>query len=420
LPASASAARLSTFAALKGRNYCFYWFGLVFYVLGHRAEYMTFAWITWEVSRDPLTLGYLGLAQGVPLVLFQLFGGVLADRINRLRLLLVTQVLTAATLTVAFAMTVFGSISVESLLVLAALSNTFRAFDEPSRMALIPQLVERDRLPNAIALGSIPWQAGRMVGPSITGILIAAFGGAVGFGMAAASSFIALALYSRLRLHSARRAPDGQHVVQQFVEGLSFVAHNFVFSSLIGLALFNSLFAVSYLTLLPIYADTYFGAGSTGYGLLNAAHGTGALIGSLTIATMAHLILRRGTALLVAAASLGALLIVFSRSPGMWLAMPVLVLVGFANTFYLMQVSTFLQQRVPDHLRGRVMSLYSLCWNLMPLGGLLAGALAAAVDARFAVLAGGAVVSANALLLLTSRRLRSIGQASREDANSVG
>jgi MFS family permease len=420
LPASASAARLSTFAALKGRNYCFYWFGLVFYVLGHRAEYMTFAWITWEVSRDPLTLGYLGLAQGVPLVLFQLFGGVLADRINRLRLLLVTQVLTAATLTVAFAMTVFGSISVESLLVLAALSNTFRAFDEPSRMALIPQLVERDRLPNAIALGSIPWQAGRMVGPSITGILIAAFGGAVGFGMAAASSFIALALYSRLRLHSARRAPDGQHVVQQFVEGLSFVAHNFVFSSLIGLALFNSLFAVSYLTLLPIYADTYFGAGSTGYGLLNAAHGTGALIGSLTIATMAHLILRRGTALLVAAASLGALLIVFSRSPGMWLAMPVLVLVGFANTFYLMQVSTFLQQRVPDHLRGRVMSLYSLCWNLMPLGGLLAGALAAAVDARFAVLAGGAMVSANALLLLTSRRLRSIGQASREDANSVG
>ena len=81
----------ATFAALKGRNYCFYWLGLVFYVLGHRAEYMTFAWITWEVSRDPMSLGYLGLAQGVPLVVFQLCGGVLADRINRLRLLLATQ-----------------------------------------------------------------------------------------------------------------------------------------------------------------------------------------------------------------------------------------------------------------------------------------------------------------------------------------
>src|SRR5438876_894333 len=258
---------------------------------------MTFAWMTWEVSRDPLSLGYLGLAQGVPLVLFQLFGGVLADRIDRLRMLIVTQILTAGTLTIAFALTMSGLVRLEHLLVLAALSNTFRAFDEPSRMALVPQLVERDRLANAIALGSIPWQAGRMIGPSITGILIAAFGGAIGFGLAALASYTALALYSRLRLR---------------------------------------------------------GTASAGTGL------------------------------------------------------PVLVLVGFCNTFYLMQVSTFLQQKVPDHLRGRVMSLYSLCWNLLPLGGLIAGALAAAVDARFAVLFGGAMVAANALLLLASRRLRVI------------
>ena len=401
-------ASLSTFAALKGRNYCFYWFGLVFYVLGHRAEYMTFAWMTWEVSRDPMSLAYLGLAQGVPLVLFQLFGGVLADRINRLRLLVATQTLIALTLSAAFGLTLFGVVRIEHLLVLAALSNAFRAFDEPSRMALIPQLIERERLPNAIALGSIPWQAGRMIGPSITGVLIAAFGGAVGFGMAAATSCIALALYSRVRLSGDAPAHDGRHVLQQFAEGMSFVGHNFVFASLIALALFNSLFAMSYLTLLPIYADSYFNAGPTGYGLLNAAHGTGALFGSLTVATIAHLTLRRGTALLTGAACLGCLLMVFSRSQAMWLALPVLVLVGFSNTFYLMQVSTFLQQHVPDHLRGRVMSLYSLCWNLLPLGGLLAGALAAAVDARFAVLFGGAMVAANALVLLTSRRLRAI------------
>ena len=408
MPAAARAVRPSTFAALKGRNYCLYWLGLVFYVLGHRAEYMTFAWMTWEVSRDPLSLGYLGLAQGVPLVLFQLFGGVLADRIDRLRMLIVTQILTAGTLTIAFALTMSGLVRLEHLLVLAALSNTFRAFDEPSRMALVPQLVERDRLANAIALGSIPWQAGRMIGPSITGILIAAFGGAIGFGLAALASYTALALYSRLRLRGTASAGTGQRVLAQFVEGLSFVGHNFVFSCLIALALFNSLFAMSYLTLLPIFADAYFHAGSTGYGLLNAAHGTGALVGSLTVATIAHLILRKGTALLVGAACVGGLLIVFSFSPGMGLALPVLVLVGFCNTFYLMQVSTFLQQKVPDHLRGRVMSLYSLCWNLLPLGGLLAGALAAAVDARFAVLFGGAMVAANALLLLASRRLRVI------------
>jgi len=407
LPASAQSARLSTFAALKGRNYSLYWYGLVFYVLGHRAEYTTFAWMTWEVSRNPLSLAYLGLAQGVPLVLFQLCGGVLADRINRLRLLVATQTLVSLVLATAFVLTVLGLARLEILLALAALSNVFRAFDEPSRMALVPQLVERDRLPNAIALGSIPWQAGRMIGPSVTGILIAALGGAVGFGLAAASSCLALLLYSRLRLSVPVRPADGRHVLQQFAEGLSFVGHNFVFACLIALALFNSLFAMSYLTLLPVYADAYFGAGSTGFGLLNAAHGTGALVGTLTVATIAHL-LRRGRALLTGAACVGMALMLFSRTHGLAVALPMLVLVGFCNTFYLMQVSTYLQQNVPDHLRGRVMSLYSLCWNLLPLGGLLAGALAAAVDARFAVLFGGFMVTANALVLMASRRLRTI------------
>jgi MFS family permease len=409
LPVSTRTAGLSTFAALGARNYCLYWIGLVFYVLGHRAEWVTFGWITWEVTHDPLALGYLGLAQGVPMAVFQLFGGVLADRTDRLRLLIGTQILTALTLTVAFVLTLLGLVRVQHLLALAALSYTFRAFDEPSRMSLIPQLIDRERLPNAIALGSIPWQAGRMIGPSITGILIAAFGGTVGFALAAGASCVALVLYSRLEPSGEPPAGDGRSLFLQLLEGLSFVGSNFVFAGLIGLALFNSLFGLSYITLLPIYADRYFAAGSAGYGLLSAAHGIGALIGTLTLATLAHRIRRPGIALLTGAAAVGAFLIVFSRSPGMAQALPCLVLVGFSNTFYLTQVSTLVQQTVPDRLRGRVMSLYALCWNLVPLGGLLAGVLAAAVSARFAVAVGGAMVTASALLLLTSRRLRALG-----------
>jgi len=408
LAASTPTAVPSTFAALKARNYCLYWFGLVFYVLGHRAEYVTFAWMTWEVTHDPLSLAYLGLAQGAPLLVFHLCGGVLADRTDRLRLLIGTQALTALVLTIAFGLTVLGWVRLEHLLVLAALSNTFRAFDEPSRLALIPQLIDRARLPNAIALGSIPWQAGRMIGPSIAGILIAAFGGAVGFGLAAGASCLALVLYSRLQVYGRTPTSDGQHVLRQFTDGLSFVARNFVFTSLIGLALFNSVFGLSYVTLLPIFADWYFHTGSSGYGLLNAAHGMGALGGTLTVATVASRIPRPGTALLLGATCMGLLLMAFSRSPTMWVALPLLALVGFSNTFYLTQVSTFIQQGVPDHLRGRVLSLYSLCWNLLPLGGLVSGVLAAAVDARFAILFGGGMVAINALVLLTSRRLRAI------------
>jgi len=377
-------------------------------VLGHRAEYVTFAWVMWELTHSATHLGYLGLAQGVPLVVFQLMGGVLADRVNRLRLLIGTQILTALTLSLAFLLAILGLLRVDLLLVLAALTNTFRAFDEPSRMSLVPQLVTRERLPNAIALGGIPWQAGRVIGPSITGILIAAFGGEVGLGFSAAASCLALVLYSRLRVDSIRRSPDGQDPFQQLVEGLRFVAGNFVFAGLICLALFNAVFGLSYVTLLPIYADVYFGTGSTGYGALNAAHGIGALAGSLTMATLAYLIRRPGKALLAGATGLGLALMVFSQAPGMMLAVPVLMVAGFCNTFYLMQVSTFLQQQVPDQLRGRVMSLYSLCWNLLPLGGLVAAMLAAAVDARFAVLVGGGMVAANALVLFGSRRIRAI------------
>jgi predicted MFS family arabinose efflux permease len=396
---------LTTFAALRERNYRFYWVGLVFYVLGHRAEYVTFAWLVWEVTHDPLHLGYLGLAQGIPLVVFQLWGGVLADRMNRLRLLLATQVLTTATLVGALALSALALIRVEHLLVLAALSNTFRAFDEPTRMSMVPQMVGRARLANAVALGSIPWQAGRMVGPSVTGILIAAFGGAVGLAVAAVSSAMALVMYSRLRVDAPAGAPAG-HMGSQLVEGLSFVRHNFVFAALICLALFNAVFGLSYVTLLPIFADVYFQTGSTGFGLLNAAHGVGALVGTLIVAYLAARFRRRGLVILVGAAGMGLALAVFSQARGLGLALPVLAGVGFSNTFYLTQVSTHLQQAVPDHLRGRVMSLYALCWNLLPLGGLLGGALAAAVDARFAVLVGGAMVAANALVLLASRRLR--------------
>src|SRR5262249_18882179 len=227
-------------------------------------------------------------------------------------------------------------------------------------------------------------------------------------GLAAAASYVALALYARVSVDRSRPVADGQPVLRQLVEGLRFVGGEFLYTSLIGLALLNSVFGMSYLTLLPVYADRYFLSGSAGYGLLSAAHGVGSLCATLTLATAAYRIGRTGATLLSGALCMGLALTVFSRSTSMTLALPVLVLVGFSNTFYLTLVSTVVQENVPDRLRGRVMGLYALCWNLLPLGGLIAGLLAAAVDARFAVLVGGTVVAVNALALLTSRRLRAI------------
>ena len=402
------ARRFATFAALAVPNFRVYWIGLICYVIGHRAEYVTYGWLIWELTEDPLFLGYLGLAQGLPLLLLQLFGGVLADRTDRLRLLIGTQIFTALTLTTAFALTVAGHARVELLLLLGALSSVFRAFDEPSRFALVPQLIDRERLPNAIALGSIPWQAGRILGPSVAGVLIAAFGGAVGFGLAALASYAALAFYSRVRVRSTAPGGAGHSILGQLVEGLSFVGRSFLFASLIGLARFTCLFGTAYVALLPIYADQYYAVGSSGFGALHAAHGVGSVVGTFTIATIAHRLRRRGAALLAAGAGFGLFLMLFSQSPSLPFALVVLVLAGVTNTVYQTLISTVLQQQVPDQLRGRVMSLYGLCFNLIPIGGVLAGALAAAVDARFAILVGGALVTVTALLLSASRRLRAV------------
>ncbi|MBI4493030.1 MAG: MFS transporter [Chloroflexi bacterium] len=401
--------RPGAFPALSAPNFRLYLIGLVLYVIGYHAEYVSFAWLVWQLSHDPLFLGYLGIAQGVPVTLLQIFGGVFADRLPRLRLLMSSQLATGACVATAFVLTATGLVRVEHLLLLSALTSTFRAFDLPSRMAMVPELVERRHLANAVALGSIPWQSGRIVGPAIAGMLIAALSAAAGLGLSAGAYFLAIGLYSRIRIASTAPAGGGQGILRPLVEGFTFVARNSLFSSLTGLTFFNSFFGMSYVTVLPIFADQYFGAGSSGYGALQGVSGVGAVLGTVAIAFLSSRLPRRGKVLLCGGAGTGLALAVFSQSPSLLFALVALGLMGFTNTLYLTLVNTVIQEKVPDRLRGRVMAIYGMGWTFIPVGGILAGALAAALSARFAVLLGGTMVAALALLLLAfGRRLRAV------------
>ena len=261
--------RLAVFAALSEPNYRRYWFGLVQYVVGWRIEWVSYGWLIWELTHDPLYLGLYGLVEGVPLVLFQLFGGVLADRAAPVRLLVGTQLGTAATLVAACALTASGGMRVELALVLVALSATCRAFEQPTRMAMVPWLVRRELLPNAIAIGSLPWQSGRVLGPSLGGVLIAAFGTAVSFGAAAVAYLVAIALYSRIRLAAAPPRVSGG-LFRPLLQGLVYTARHTLICNLILLTFFNSVFGMSYMTLLPLFADRYLESGSAGFGILQA------------------------------------------------------------------------------------------------------------------------------------------------------
>jgi MFS family permease len=188
-------------------------------------------------------------------------------------------------------------------------------------------------------------------------------------------------------------------VLQNLVQGITFVVHDRLMGGLIALTFFNSVFGMSYVALLPVFAGDYLRAGSGGYGVLQAASGVGAVVGTLTLAIFTSRA-GRGRVLLVGAIGFGLGLMAFSQTTSMLFAIVMLGAAGYGNAFYNTLVMIILQEKVPNELRGRVLGIWGLAWNLIPLGGILAGALAAAVDARFAVLVGGTLVAGMAALML--------------------
>lgn len=388
-------------AALSEGNYRLYFVGMALYVAGWKVEETAYAWLVWELTHNPIYLGYFGLVNGVPLVLFQLFGGVLADRADRKRLLIGTQLATWAMLATATVLTLGSQIRVEIILLLSFLSAVFRAFEQPARSALIPHIVSARNLPNAIAIGSMPWQAGRIVGPAIGGVLIWQYGAGVGLAFGAVSYLTAIALYARLRIDGPVMGRPTSGMIHQLGEGIGFIIRSPLFATLIGLTFFNSFFGMAYIWILPAFVSNVLDAGAGGFGILQAVSGAGAILGTIVLASVANRIGRRGLVMLGGAVIFGTLLMVMSRSTAFWMAMILISLMGFANTFYFTTVAIVLQQRVPDDLRGRVMGIFGLCWNMVPLGGIAVAALAAATDIRAALFISGLMVAGSAALMFT-------------------
>lgn len=386
-------------AALAESRYRRYFIGLALYVTGWKVEETTYAWLVWDLTQNPLYLGYFGLANGVPLVLFQLFGGVLADRADRKRLLVGTQLATWSMVSAATVLTLTGLIRVEMLLALSFLSAVFRAFEQPARMALLPHLVSPKNLPNAIAIGSMPWQTGRIVGPAIGGVLIwqLSAGAALAFG--AAAYLLAIALYAGLAIDGPVRGQPTGSMARQLLEGIGFISRSALFATLIGLTFFNSLFGIAYIWVLPAFVSDVLKGGAGGFGALQAVSGAGAILGTIALASVANRLTRRGLVMLGGAMIFGALLMLLSRASAFSVALALIPLMGFANTFYFTTVSTVLQERVPDELRGRVMGIFGLCWNLVPLGGIAIAAVASVSDIPTALLLSGALVFGSALLM---------------------
>jgi MFS family permease len=286
------------------------------------------------------------------------------------------------------------------IMVLAFISGSIRAFDRPSRMALLPQMVPREDIPNAVAIGGTIWQLCRLVGPAAAGILIYLFGVGPTFFTCCLASSTAVSLWLAIRSDQPALAASTGGLRKNMLDGVHFIRNNELFYTFMGMTFFNSVFGMSYLILMPVFARDILNVGSQGFGFLQTAGGAGALIGTLAVAYLSDarrlpLQAARGAALF------GVLLLLFAYSRAFPFSLALAFVLGMAGQFYVTAINTVLQLNLPEQLRGRVMGVYGLTWDLMPVGGMVAGTIAEFAGAPAAVAVGGTFVSGLALWVIS-------------------
>jgi MFS family permease len=388
-----------TLSALRHRNYRLYWFGQLFSVLALNMEHVAQSWLVLELTNSPLALGFTGLAHALPSITLTLVGGVIADRMDRQRIMIASQAGAATIFLVISTLVATGSAKVWQVMVLAFCSGAIRAFDRPSRMALLPQMVPKEDMANAVAVGGTIWQLNRLVGPALAGMTIYVAGVAPTYGLCFLLSLVSLCLWLGIRTGQPSVAASTGGLLKHIVDGLKFIGKNEIYYTFIGLTFFNSVFGMSYLILMPVFARDILQVGAQGFGFLQTTGGAGALAGTLAVAYFSH---RRGKVLqaLSGAVIFGTLLMMFAFSQSYLLSLALALVLGFANQAYMTIINTTLQLNLPEQLRGRVMGIFGLTWDLMSVGGMVSGTIAELAGAPAAVALGGILVAGLAAAIL--------------------
>ncbi len=387
--------------AFRVRNFRLFWAGQLASLVGTWMQTVAQAWLVLELTDSPLAVGLVWTFQFTPVTVLGMLGGVIADRWPKRRLILITQSAAALQALALGLLTLSGHIQYWQVLGLAAVLGFANAFDLPTRHAFIVELVGRDALMNAIAFNSSAFNSARILGPAIGGVLIARYGAGVVFLINAASYLAMIAGLLMVRdselMAQPERSRDG--VWTSLKAGLRYVRSSASVTLAVFLVGMTATFGMNFTVLLPVMARDVFKIGSEGFGALMAALGLGSVGAALALAFRGRVDPVRS--MLWGAGGLALADIAFALSPRvdfLPLAFALLFAAGFATISLTATANTAIQERVPDALRGRVMSVYLTAFAAsVPLGGLFAGALARAFGAPFAFAAGG-LLSGLALL----------------------
>ena len=378
----------TTLRALRHRNFQLFFGGQLISLIGTWMQTVAQAWLVYRLTKSALLLGSVGFASQIPVFLVAPLGGITADRVNRQRLVVATQICSMILAAILAWLTLSGRVQVWHIFLLAGLLGVVNAFDIPGRQSFLVDMVGKEDLMNAIALNSSMFNGARIIGPAIAGILVAKIGEGWCF---AANSLSYIAVIVGLLLMHVHCAPRvTQHSpIEDIIEGFRWANQTRVIRALLLLLGLVSLVGMPYTVLMPIFADKILHGGARALGILMGATGVGALFGALTLAAKTG-VKGLGRWVAFACGSFGISLVLFSFSTHFWLSVALLLPAGYSMMLQMACSNTLIQTMVPDELRGRVMAVYSMMFmGMAPFGAFFGGALAHHAGAPITVAVGG-------------------------------
>jgi MFS family permease len=391
------------FRALSYPNFFWFWSSYFVSNVGSWMQSISMGWLLFEMTSSPFYLGLFSSLRMVMLISFFILGGIMSDRIDRRKIMLAIQIVAALTSLLLAILVSTQLIRVWHIFVLGALTSTTWAFEQPVRQALIPQLVSRDDLVNALALNAVTWNGAGLLGPSLVGLSVARIGIDGCFYANVLSYLVVIAALSRMVVPPNQRDSAKLTVLQSLAGAFAYVRReSIILTFLLVSALFN-IFGRSYITLLPVFAKDVLQVGASGFGYIAAGPGLGTIIGSLSLASLGRVKASRRLmiALLLA---FSACLCGFAITGQFWVALTLLVLVGALSTVFETLLSTSIQLRVEESFRGRVSGFYGLTGGgLREFGGMQAGFLAEWTSAPFSIATGAIVLAVVGFVFLGSR-----------------
>ncbi len=383
----------AAFRALRHRNFKLFFSGQIISLIGTWMQTVAQAWLIYRITGSGALLGLLGFVGQIPIFLLSPLAGLVADRWPKRAVVVATQTSSMLLAFILAALTMTGHVSgrtgVWEIIILATMLGIVNAFDVPARQSFFIEMVGRDDLLNAIALNSSMFNLARVAGPAIAGALVAIVGEGWCFLLNGVSYLAVIAGLIMMRLEKSKQAHDGVAPLEKLREGFRFARHTKPIRALLVLVSIVSFMALPYTVLMPIFAVKILHGGASAYGTLMGGVGAGAMFGALALAMRQQL---RGLGNFVAysAMGLGVSLVLLGMSHWFWISFTILILSGFTMMMQFTATNTLIQAMVPDQLRGRVMSIYSMMFlGMSPLGSLLAGWLADRIGAPMTVAIGG-------------------------------